>query len=178
MSDVSSQMPRCNCRRRAETYLRCARCEASICPDCQVSAPAGMLCRECASLRRSPLFQVSATSLLLASLACLAASAFGGWLLVSVGLGFGFFGFFIASFYGIAVAEVALRTTGRKRGPKIEFLAGASAGAGILIGAVLAGLPLGSLLIPFLIRHYLINPFFYIDLVIAVVFAVNRVRNL
>lgn len=178
MSDLSSQMPRCSCRRRAETYLRCARCEAPICPDCQIIAPAGMLCRACASLRQSPLFQVSAGSLLIASLACLAAAMFGGWLLVTVGMRFGFFGFFIASFYGIAVAEVALRTTGRKRGPKIEVLAGLSAGVGILAGAALAVMPLGNLLIPFLVHRYLMNPFFYIYLVVAVVSAVNRVRYL
>ena len=121
----------------------CARCDSPICPDCQVSAPAGMLCRECASLRKSPLFQVSVGSLLLASLACFAAASFGGWLLVRVGMGFGFFGFFIAAFYGAAVAEVALRTTGRKRGPRLRFLAGISAGVGILAGAAGGATPRG-----------------------------------
>jgi MFS family permease len=171
-------MPRCNCRRKAPTYLRCSRCDSPICPDCQVNAPVGMFCRECANQRRSPLFEVSASSLLLASVACLVAATFGGWLLTSVGLSFGFFGFFIASFYGMGVAEVALRTTGRKRGPRVEILAGATAALGILFGAVLGALPFGSLLVAYLMHRYLINPFFYIGLVIAVVSAVNRVRYL
>lgn len=178
MADQPAEIPRCRCRRKAETYLRCARCETPICPDCQVIAPVGMICRECAANRRSPLFQVSGSRLVAASIACCAGAAFGGWLLASVGMGFGFFGFLIASFYGMAVAEIALRTTGRKRGPKIEILAGASAGIGLLAGGILTALPLGNLMIPYLIHRYLISPFFYINLVISVVSAVNRVRYL
>lgn len=168
---------RCHCRRHAVTSLRCARCSVPICPDCSVIAPAGMLCRECASPGGFSLFQVSAGSVVLALPVCLIVSALAGWLLVGLGLGFGFFGLLLAFVYGVFVAEVAIRSTGRKRGSRVELLAGFSAAAGILIGALLPalwhGYPAGAVL------HMLVSSlFFWLDLVIGVVSAVNRVRYL
>lgn len=180
---------RCNCRRNAVTGLRCSRCNAPICPDCSGSAAVGFMCRPCLRGNQSPLYQVSAGTLALGYAVCLPAAAFGGWLLTSILGGFGFFGLMIAFFYGVGIGELALRTTGRKRGLKVEILAGMSAAWGILAGlgmvymsrqAMISGvnlpphahLPAGYLLLPFL------NPFLYVDLIIGVVSAVNRVKNL
>ncbi len=40
-------VPTCAQHPQRETYLRCARCERSICPDCMVSAPVGFQCHAC-----------------------------------------------------------------------------------------------------------------------------------
>ena len=42
------------------TNLRCSRCERPICPRCLVQTPVGARCRECARLRRLPVFDVTA----------------------------------------------------------------------------------------------------------------------
>src|SRR4051794_30384093 len=39
-----------------ETYLRCGRCEKPICPRCLIQTPVGSRCRQCAQLRRLPMF--------------------------------------------------------------------------------------------------------------------------
>lgn len=178
MSDPSLPV-RCQCRRKAVTGLRCSRCDVPICPDCSGSATVGFLCRTCLRGARSPLFQVNLGSLVLAYALCLPLAAFCGWLIVSIATGIGFFGLMIAFFYGVGMGEVALRATGRKRGLQVEILAGVSAAFGMLAGLAILylarqgmsrmHLPLGFLLL---------NPFFFADLIVGVVGAVNRVRNI
>ena len=104
---------RCKCRRQAETGLRCTRCNVPICPDCSRNAPVGFLCRQCAGGRRnSPLYRLDARSLALGYAGSLTAGVAGGWLMASFGYHLGFFGCLLAYVYGIAVAEVALRSLG------------------------------------------------------------------
>ena len=40
-------VPTCYRHRDRETYLRCHRCERSICTDCMISAAVGFQCPEC-----------------------------------------------------------------------------------------------------------------------------------
>jgi hypothetical protein len=165
----------CTCRRRAATNLRCARCDTPICPDCSVLAPAGMLCRACGSPRGSRLFQVSLSNLARAYLACLGAAVFGGWLLVGL-LGFGFFALWGAFIYGGLVAEVALRVTGRKRGPQMEVLAGVCSAGGLLAGW---GFHIMSYRLPVAPATFFFlptGPWFYLMAGIAVFAAVSRIR--
>lgn len=175
---MSSIPTRCQCRRKAVTTLRCARCSVPICPDCSRVAPAGMLCRECSSGKWSPLFQVSVGSLTQAYAACLAVGILGGWLLLHMLGGFGFFRLWGALLYGLAVAEVALRVTGRKRGSQMEILAGVCAGVGLAGGWLISGLFYGSAFTLDWWLSFLQNPWHYLLAGVAVVAAVGRVRNL
>jgi hypothetical protein len=122
---------------KVETALSCGRCGTPICPDCSVPGPVGMRCRQCASLRSSPLYQVRPERFLLAAVAGLAAGTLAGFFLQRIG----FFILFVAPMVGGLLGEVILRATGRKRGPKLEFLAGAS----VVVGAALSVLLSGSL---------------------------------
>lgn len=138
-----------------------------------------MLCRECGNPKHSPLFQVSAGNLALAFLVCLGVSVLGGWLLVGVGLGFGFFALWGALLFGGAVGEVALRVTGRKRGLQMELLAGGTTAAGMLAGWLIKalsfqpppGVPVAFPLLPG-------SPLFYLMAGVAVFAAVSRIRYL
>ncbi|GAA4918886.1 rhomboid family intramembrane serine protease [Streptomonospora salina] len=56
--DAADDVPTCYRHRGRETYLRCSRCDRSICPDCTNDAPVGQHCPECVAegnrnLRRS-----------------------------------------------------------------------------------------------------------------------------
>jgi hypothetical protein len=62
----------------------------------------------------------------LATVLGLAAGTIVGLGLQQIGGSFILFLFFLASAVGGAVGELILRVTGRKRGPKVEFLAGLS----------------------------------------------------
>src|SRR5437764_8246786 len=131
---MTSSVPvRCKCRKQAETGLRCSRCFVPICPDCSRPAPVGMLCRDCARGKPSHLYQVDPKSFAIAVPVTLAAGLFGGWLMASIGH-IGFFGAFAGFIYGMAVGEVALRLTGRKRGLQMEIMAGACVLLGLLGG--------------------------------------------
>jgi hypothetical protein len=107
---------------KVETALSCGKCGTPICPDCSVVAPVGMRCRDCASMRSSPLYQVRPERFALAAVAGVAAGTLAGFVLQYVG----FFILFVAPMIGGFLGEVILRATGRKRGARLEFLAGAS----------------------------------------------------
>lgn len=126
---------RCARHPNVETALSCGRCDTPICPDCAVSGPVGMRCPACASIRSSPLYQVSATRMALAAVAGVAAGTLAGFVLQAIG----FFILFVAPLIGGLLGEVILRTTGRKRGPKLELLAGASVIVGAALSALLTG---------------------------------------
>ncbi|HLK55005.1 MAG TPA: hypothetical protein VKU00_00485 [Chthonomonadaceae bacterium] len=174
---TATQPLRCKCRRQAVTSLRCSRCSVPICPDCSIPAAVGMLCRECASNKKSRLYQVSAGSMALAIPACLLAAAFGGWLLTSIGMGFGFFGIAFGFLYGLAIAEIALRITGRKRGLTMEILAGGSAFLGIIAGWLITDSTHPLFNHAYFLWH-LSNPWSYVLLGVAIFGAVNRIRNI
>jgi len=132
---------RCKCRKQAETGLRCIRCEVPICPDCSRSAPVGFLCRGCADGRRSlHLYQIDARSLALGYLGTLAVALFGGWIMADYGMRIGFFGCFLAFFYGNVVGEAGLRITGRKRGLPMEIMVGVCIALGLVGGLSLVAM--------------------------------------
>ena len=158
---------RCARHPKVETALSCGKCGTPICPDCSVSAPVGMRCPDCASLRSSPLYQVRPERFALAALAGIAAGTLAGFVLQHLG----FFILFVAPMIGGLLGEVILRATGRKRGPRLEFLAGAS----VVIGAGLSLLLTGDF-------HRLTNPvslvFFLLAVGLTTAAAVGKIRYL
>lgn len=182
---------RCHCRLKAETHLRCSRCNVPICPNCSVVAPAGSLCKSCATGHSRGLASLDPQTFAKTVAVALAAGIVGGWLIVNFGLGFGLFGLWFAFLYGGGVAEAALRASGRKRGTIMEFISVGGVVAGLLCGAWLAarsyaahayGVPPPDfdVIEPVVVRPpidiILSNPLFWVHGAIAVFSAVSRIR--
>jgi hypothetical protein len=161
-------------KHKVETFLRCGKCDTPICPDCMVASPAGTRCRDCASLRGSPLFEVRSDRLAVSLIVGLTVATIGGFILASAGT-FGFLLLWASLFYGGIVGEAVLRTVHRKRGIKVEVTAGACALLGALMGLAAwmqtQGLPLTQFATLLGSR-----PFFLIAVGIGVFAAVSRVR--
>jgi len=119
----------CYRHKKVETNVRCGKCDKPICPKCMIPGPAGMRCPECASLKSSALYQIHPGRLVLATVVGLILGIVGAFLLWSIG----FFTLFASPIYGGIVAEAILRTSGRKRGPILQFVGVGS----IVIGYVL-----------------------------------------
>ncbi len=109
-----------------ETLLRCGRCETPICPRCAIATPVGMRCRECAQVRRPPMYDVSGRWLWRALGAAVGLVLAGGF---AFNLLIGFAGpsiflrailFLVA---GIVVAEALSAAANRKRGPRLQVMA-------------------------------------------------------
>ncbi len=153
---------------KVETALSCGKCGTPICPDCFVPVPVGMRCRDCASLRSSPMYQVPKERFALAAVAGLVAGTLAGVVLQHVG----FFILFIAPLIGGALGEVILRATNRKGGHTLEWLAGGS----VVVGAGL------SLLFTGLWRLYVHDPpgalFFLLAVGLTASAAVAKIRYL
>lgn len=155
-------------------------------------APVGMLCRECARGKPSHLYQIDPKLFALAIPVTLAAAFFGGWLVATV-RGIGFFGMFAGFLYGMAVGEVALRTASRKRGWQMETMAGVSVFLGLLGGYVIHYLAMTAAIphqalppdadVPMMsaasvAMMFLMDPWMYVTIGVAVFGAVTRVRNI
>ncbi len=134
-----------------------------------------MICRGCARGGPNKLYEVSVGSFALAAAACLGAALLGGWIIASHVIGFGFMGLWAGFLFGLGIGEIALRITGRKRGLKIELLAGGSVVLGILGGVAIDALTHPGMDI---VVHQLLNPLNYALLVLATVAAVGRIRNI
>lgn len=161
-----------------ETQLRCGKCDTPICPECMVFGPAGARCKDCAALRSSPLYHVSASSLAKAIAVGMVVAILGGYLLAVVQR-FGFFLLFGGLIYGQAVASVIQRIAGRKLGLVMELAAGVCTLLGAIVGFLLwyfpQSFPLG-FPSPFLLmtRH----PFYLLAVAAGVFGAISRIRFL
>jgi hypothetical protein len=173
---AASEETRCLCRRHEPTNLRCARCETPICPECAVSTVTGFICRKCASPTNVAALQLDPGRALLAFAVCLALSTIGGWLFGSFIGRLGFFSLWGGVLFGGLNGDLALRVSGRKRGPIMEAIAGGSTLLGMLAGyaiwaeGVAARLQLGPiLLLP-------TSPWIIASFAIAVFISVSRIR--
>lgn len=156
-----------------KTLLRCSKCGKPICQRCGVRTPVGIRCRECAQLRRLPMYQVGLLHYLLAALVALPVSFVAGLLMQQVGP---FIAFFLGAAVGGFVAEVVYRVT-RKRGKGLALLvcasivagALASGGLGLLAapGALLAALASWQALVALLTRLNVV----YVVLAVGAAFA-------
>jgi hypothetical protein len=109
-----------------ESELQCGRCGKYICPRCMVQTPVGARCRECARLRRPPMYTLSPLNIARVVGAGLGLGvAFGllwGLLVPQVGL-FGFFMLFVGMFAGYGMANALDWAGGRKRGVIVQAAA-------------------------------------------------------
>jgi hypothetical protein len=128
---------RCAADPSVETYLRCGRCEKPICPRCLIQTPVGARCRECARLRRLPMYEIGPFDYLCGIGAGLAAGIAGGvavTLLLSLVPAVGFLGAFVMAGLGYVVGGAILLALPRKRGTGLGVVAALS----VVIGLVVA----------------------------------------
>lgn len=136
----------CATHPEVETELACGKCGRFICPRCMVQTPVGARCRECAQLRRPPMYSLGPASIARVAGAAIGAGAAVGlvWGLLVPGFGLlGFFMLFLGMFAGYGMANLVEWAGGRKRGPVVQW----SAVAGIVVAymvrnIVLVGSPI------------------------------------
>jgi hypothetical protein len=117
---------RCATDPGVETYLRCGRCEKPICPRCLIQTPVGARCRECARLRKLPMFQVGPIDYLRAIGGGLAAGTGGGlaltFLQVLVPI-FGMLSLVLLAALGYGVGTAVALSSRRKQGTALGVIA-------------------------------------------------------
>ena len=133
-----------------------------------VVTPVGMKCPDCGRVKDSPLFHVSPGRFVLAGITALAA----GVVTTIIGK-LGFFAIFLLIPYGYFAGTLILKASGMKRGLKMEILAGAGIVLGALAVKMMPVLILGK---PSLAVPLLIDPFFWIAVIIATSCAVSKIR--
>ena len=152
-----------------ETELACGKCGRFICPRCMVQTPVGARCRECAQMRRPPMYSLGPASIARVAGAAIGAGVAVGlvWGLLVPGFGLlGFFMLFLGMFAGYGMANLVDWAGGRKRGPVVQW----SAVAGIVVAYMVRNIVLvGS---PFVVNDL----WGLIFVGIAAVVAWNRLR--
>lgn len=179
----TKQITTCPRHPKIETGLSCATCGTLICPQCLVHTPVGAKCRDCASQKGNKLFMLSPLQAIAVIVVGLITGAAAGWAVEFGGLGF--FTLFLAFVYGGFAGDMTLRVSGRKRGIKMEVIAGLSMALGavggrLLIAAFQINSP-GSVHPPYGILHILIDlvvpsPIPIIALVVVIASAITRIR--
>lgn len=131
-----------------ETALRCGKCERLICPRCMVQTPVGARCKQCANLRRPPMYEISGPILARALAITLVAGPMFGilWgLVLPAGIGFGilslFLGFLLGTPLGYGYADLLDRVTNRKRGPVLQVIAVGGFALAWFMHALVGGVP-------------------------------------
>jgi hypothetical protein len=159
----------CATHPEVETELACGKCGRYICPRCMVQTPVGARCRDCAQLRRPPMYSLGPASIARVVGAAVGAGVAVGlvWGLLVPGFGLlGFFMLFLGMFAGYGMANVVEWAGGRKRGLVVQW----SAVAGIVTAYMVRNLALvGS---PFIVNDL----WGLIFVGIAAVVAWNRLR--
>jgi hypothetical protein len=179
MEEQTKGVMHCARHPREETAITCASCGTPICPRCMVSTPVGMKCPDCGKVKNSVLFKVSPGRLMLAGITALVA----GFVAALIGH-IGFFVLFVSIPYGYFAGGLILKASGMKRGMKLEIVVGAMMVIGALVSqfsiplVTLAMLPPGHRPLAHIIIPYVINPFFWIALVMSTGAAVSKIRYL
>lgn len=120
---------RCVNHPNVETYLRCARCEAPICPKCAVRTEVGYICPACRN-RRTEVFYAEFRPVYygVAALVALPVSLIAGWIVPATG----WFAIFLGPMAGGLIAEAAFRAIRRRRGRYTWLVVAGSIVAGSL----------------------------------------------
>ncbi len=164
----------CATHRNVETGLACGKCGKFICPRCMIQTPVGSRCNDCARVRKSPVFDVSATQYLLTSAAAVVLGVILGLVGAVLRMEFGHFPFvtgILAAGVGYVMGEAVSRVANRKRGMGLSIIAGAGVGTAFAIAAAII------LLQPLRYRYDILDiGFALLFLGLAVYIAVSRVR--
>ncbi len=120
--------PVCYNHPNRETYLRCNRCDRSICTECAVLTETGYRCKECVRGQRKVFDTARWADYPLAFLAALALSFVGSYIASFLG----FFTIFIAPIAGVLTAEAIRRVVGKRRSQALFR----TALAGVILGAL------------------------------------------
>jgi hypothetical protein len=115
-----------------------------------IHTPVGARCRECANLRRVPLYDVSGNYYLRALGTGLGVAVAGGLLWAGLNLAIGgFFTLLIALGIGYATGEMISQAVNRKRGAGLQLIAGLSVFSAFVVSSffsiLLRNLPIASL---------------------------------
>lgn len=128
---------RCAADPSVETYLRCGRCDKPICPRCMIQTPVGSRCRDCAQLRKLPMFVLRPKDYLKAIGASLGAGI-GTAIVLTLILALvpfaGFLRLFLMAGFGYVVGEAVSKATGNKSGNILGVIAALGVPLGLILG--------------------------------------------
>jgi hypothetical protein len=165
----------CAAHPSVETELACSKCGKPICPRCLHHTPVGARCRECANIRRLPVYDIPARFLLRGLGAGLGAGVLAGaaWgLLIPFGPAF-FFGLLVGLGLGYVVGEAVSAASNRKAGPPLQ----AAAVLGVVAAYAVRAAIVLSAYRGIELRELLTGDLFgYVALVLGVIVAMGRVR--
>ena len=177
----------CAAHPSVETELACSRCEKPICPRCLIQTPVGARCRDCAQLRKLPMFQVGAIDYLRALGGGLGAGIGSGLALIllrelvpSVGIFYrGMFYVALLAAVGYVVGTAVAKSTRRKQGIWLGVIAALAVPIGISFGLaiflIISGAdPVRAVLFGF--ASLMISGWGLLGLLIAMFIAFSRAR--
>jgi hypothetical protein len=107
-----------------------------MCVQCAVRTPVGYRCRECARAHEDRFFNATSRDYLIIAGVCGSAGLGLGLLMVVIGLNIALVGLVLGFPAGGAIAEIALRLTGRRRGRYSGEAGGIATAIGGLAGGV------------------------------------------
>ncbi|MBI2867338.1 MAG: B-box zinc finger protein [Chloroflexi bacterium] len=163
---------RCANHPNVETALRCASCDKPICPKCYIYTPVGIKCRQCARLRRLPVYNVPLPYYARAVGAMVASAALASVLWVL--LWDAFYSFLLLSIVvwlgtGYLIGEAVSQSANRKSSPYLQVIAG--------LGPVIVYV---ASILAFNSQHFVdasfVNPYRLVGVVLAVIVAGGRLR--
>lgn len=166
----------CATHPNVETYLSCSKCDKAICPRCLVHTPVGARCKQCANVRRSPVYEVGALYYLKAAGAGLGLALAGGvmWALLR---GIPFASIITSIMVGVAIGEGISRVANRKRGVGLQIIAAASVIASSFVGKAMQAAFFYDLSGQGFWRYVLsVDVFLLLFLGVGVFYAVGRLR--
>jgi hypothetical protein len=108
-----SEPLRCINHPNVETYLRCARCGAPICPRCAVQIEVGYICPACRNRQQQVFYaEFRPVYYLVAAVVALPLALIAGWIIPASG----WLAIFLGPLAGTGIAEAVRRAIRRRRG--------------------------------------------------------------
>ena len=166
----------CATHPNTETLLSCGKCDKPICPRCLVHTPVGARCKECANVRRFPIYEVSFLYYLKAAGAGLGLALAGGvaWALLR---GIPFASIINSIIVGLAIGEGISRVANRKRGLGLQVIAAVSVIASSFVGKAIQAEFFYDLSGQTFMRYVLsVDVYLLLFLGVGVFYAIGRLR--
>ena len=166
----------CALHPETETLLSCGRRGIPICPKCLVHTPVGGRCKQCADVRPSPIYNVTAPYYLKAVAAGVGLALAGGlvWAMLR---GVPFISFFISIAVGMGIGEGISRAVNRKGGKELQIIAATSVVGSFIIGKVFRAMFFLDLSGQDLWRWvFSFDIFLALFLIVGVMYAIGRLR--